>query len=163
MDIEEEEIPIFEPAHSIYASFWRRFASSFLDGVIILVLIIPIKEAVGAGDMIHDLIFDHTTSIITFAVYMLSTTVTWLYTVLMQSGKGKATVGMMALGIQATDLNGERISFARATGRFFASYISAFILLLGYFMMLWDEKNQTLHDKIAGTLIVKKQTDSVNS
>ena len=25
---------------------------------------------------------------------------------------------------------------------------------LGYFVALWDDKNQTLHDKIAGTVVV---------
>jgi uncharacterized RDD family membrane protein YckC len=52
-------------------------------------------------------------------------------------------------------MNGHRISFANASGRFFGKYVSAIILLIGYLMMLWDDKKQTLHDKMAGTLVVK--------
>ncbi len=40
----------------------------------------------------------------------------------------------MALSMKVTDLQGYRISFARATGRHFAKYISAMILLIGYIM-----------------------------
>jgi uncharacterized RDD family membrane protein YckC len=81
----------------------------------------------------------------------------------MESGKQQATVGKMALGLKVTDLNGQRISLGRATGRHFGKWVSTIILFFGYFMMLWDEKNQTLHDKMAGTLVVKKQPDYINS
>lgn len=67
-----------------------------------------------------------------------------------------ATLGKKALGIKVTDMYGERITFAQATGRHFGKIISTVILFIGYFMMLWDDRSQTLHDKIAGTLVVEK-------
>jgi uncharacterized RDD family membrane protein YckC len=59
----------------------------------------------------------------------------------------------MALSMKVTDLQGNRISFARATGRHFAKYISAMILLIGYIMAGFTERKQALHDMIAGTLV----------
>jgi uncharacterized RDD family membrane protein YckC len=59
------------------------------------------------------------------------------------------------LGLKVTTTNGERISFGQATGRHFGKYISTIILFIGYLMMIWDDKKQTLHDKMANTLVVK--------
>jgi len=54
------------------------------------------------------------------------------------------------------DLNGSRMSFARATGRHFAKYISAFLLGIGFIMAAFTEKKQALHDMIAETLVIKR-------
>jgi uncharacterized RDD family membrane protein YckC len=56
----------------------------------------------------------------------------------------------------AGSLDGNRISFGRATGRFFAKIISAIILGIGYIMAGFTEKKQALHDILAGTLVIRK-------
>ncbi len=58
------------------------------------------------------------------------------------------------MSLKVTDLDGKRISFLRATGRHFGKWISSLILLIGYFMNLWTEKRQTLHDMMAGCLVM---------
>lgn len=40
-------------------------------------------------------------------------------------------------------------------GRYLAYYVSAFILMIGFFMPLWTEKKQALHDMMANTLVIK--------
>ncbi len=80
----------------------------------------------------------------------------WLYQALLESGRKQATVGKMAVGLKVTDLRGARISFGRATGRHFAQYLSAMILMIGFFMVGWTRYKQGLHDMIAGTLVYKK-------
>lgn len=88
---------------------------------------------------------------------ILNVIVGWLYAALMESSASQATIGKRALGLKVTDENGQRISFGKATGRHFGKIISTIIILIGYLMMLWDEKKQTLHDKMAGTLVVKQK------
>jgi uncharacterized RDD family membrane protein YckC len=75
----------------------------------------------------------------------------------MESGQKKATLGKQAMGLKVTDLSGGRINFGQASIRHFGKFISAIILFIGYLMMLWDSKKQTLHDKIAGTLVIKNK------
>jgi uncharacterized RDD family membrane protein YckC len=75
----------------------------------------------------------------------------------MESSYLQATLGKMAIGIVVTDLEGKRISFARATGRHFAKIISGFILFIGYIMAGFTQKKQALHDLIADCLVVKKE------
>jgi uncharacterized RDD family membrane protein YckC len=77
----------------------------------------------------------------------------------MESSPQQATLGKMALGLKVTDLQGERLSFARATGRYFGKIVSSLILFVGFMMAGWTEKKQALHDIMAGTLVVKKQTE----
>jgi len=45
-----------------------------------------------------------------------------------------------------TDLNGNRISFGRATGRYFGKFISSLTLMIGYMMAGWTRRKQALHD-----------------
>ena len=61
-----------------------------------------------------------------------------------------------ALGIQVTDLQGNRVSFGRALGRTLAKILSAIILYIGFIMAAFTEKKQGLHDMVAGTLVVKR-------
>lgn len=52
--------------------------------------------------------------------------------------------------------NGQPPGLGKAIGRqLFAGFISANICYLGYLWMLWDEKKQTWHDKVAGTVVVR--------
>ena len=79
----------------------------------------------------------------------------WLYFSLMESSPRGATVGKMVVGLRVVDEQGQRISFLRATGRFFAKIISALILLIGYLMVAFTDRKRGLHDIMAGTLVVK--------
>jgi uncharacterized RDD family membrane protein YckC len=54
-----------------------------------------------------------------------------------------------------TDLAGNRISFGRATVRYFAQYLSVLTLGVGYFIQPFTEKRQALHDMVAGTVVVR--------
>ena len=54
-----------------------------------------------------------------------------------------------------TDLDGDRISFGRASGRHFAKILSGCLLAIGYMMAGFTEKKQALHDMMAGTLVVR--------
>ena len=74
----------------------------------------------------------------------------------MESSSLQATLGKMIFGMKVMDLNGNRISFARATGRHFAKYISSAILFVGYIMAGFTERKQALHDMLAGTLVIRR-------
>jgi uncharacterized RDD family membrane protein YckC len=77
----------------------------------------------------------------------------WLYEAFMESSSYQATLGKMIFGMKVTDLNGNRISFERATGRHFAKWLSAMVLGIGYIMVGFTERKQGLHDLLAGTLV----------
>ena len=84
---------------------------------------------------------------------VLTIAASWLYEAVMESSSYQATLGKMILGMKVSDLYGNRISFARATGRHFAKILSAMILCIGFIMVGLTERKQGLHDLIAGTLV----------
>lgn len=88
---------------------------------------------------------------------LLGGVIQWLYYAIMESSPCQATLGKMAIGAKVVDQNGNRLSFARATGREWSKFLSSLILLFGYFMVGWDDRKQGLHDKIAGTFVVKSR------
>jgi uncharacterized RDD family membrane protein YckC len=82
--------------------------------------------------------------------------VAWLYYALMESSSKQATLGKMACGLIVTNLQGQRISFAQATGRYFGMIVSALILGIGFIMCAWTERKQCLHDIMSGCLMFKR-------
>ena len=105
-------------------------------------------ESEGAGLMIALLS--------TYIISMLAVAVAgWLYFALMESSARGATLGKMALGLRVTDLNGNRIGFGRATGRYFGKIVSTAIFGIGFIMAAFTQQKQALHDIMAGCLVVR--------
>jgi uncharacterized RDD family membrane protein YckC len=80
---------------------------------------------------------------------------TWLYEALLTSSSWQGTIGKRLLSLRVTDLEGNRISFARATGRYFGKFLSRMIMNIGFIMVAFTERKQGLHDLLAGTLVMK--------
>jgi uncharacterized RDD family membrane protein YckC len=134
------------PAQSIdsttplWAGFWRRGAAYIIDS---LLLFIP-GYALGAALGQH------------FVLAQLgSVGMAWLYKASLESSTWQATVGKRALGIKVVGPTGERISFARATGRYFGQILSGLILGIGYLMVAFTHRKQALHDMLASTYVVR--------
>ncbi len=161
----EVEISIFPEVTVEYATFWQRFASAFLDGMVLLIpnmlisnFLIPnlsISKSVGADSFYHGLIDSHFLTA-AFTQQMLQIALSLFYFAIMESSRAQATIGKQALGLKVTSTTGEPIAFTKALGRNAGKLVSKIIFFIGYFMMLWDDRNQTLHDRMAGSLVVKK-------
>jgi len=145
-----------------YANVWKRFVASLLDGVILLIVSLVLNFALGVvlggagaagGD---EAAVTAAASLVALVGTVLNTVLGWLYYAIQESSPKQATIGKQAFGLVVTDLNGDKVSFVKASIRYFAKYISALILLIGYIMAFFTEKKQALHDMIAGTLILQK-------
>ena len=80
----------------------------------------------------------------------------WLYFAFLESSPTQATLGKMIVGIVVTDLNGNRVSFSTASGRYWSKIASGATLLFGFLMTGFTRKKQALHDIMAGCLVLKK-------
>ena len=65
--------------------------------------------------------------------------------------------GKLACGIQVVDLEGRKLSFLQASGRYFGKIISSLILGIGFLMCAFTAKKQCLHDMMANCLVVHKR------
>ena len=127
-------------AAGLYAGFWRRGAACFVDGLVLLIPSVLLTFVARSSIML---------------AWLLQLLLGWLYAALLESGPKQATVGKMAFGIKVTDLAGERISFARATGRHFGKLVSSIILGIGFLMAAFTARKQALHDMMASCLVVR--------
>lgn len=78
----------------------------------------------------------------------------WLYFAGFEASRSHATPGKVLMKVEVTDLEGSPLTFAQATLRHFAKYLSALIIFIGFLMIGLTKKRQGLHDKIAGTYVI---------
>jgi len=139
-----------------YGGFWIRVVAAIIDGIILRIVVAPVGMifgGLGMAGMMTGLPHRGLALLGGGVTLILLFFGTWLYEALMESSSYQATLGKMIFGMKVTDLNGNRISFGRATGRHFAKFLSAMILGIGYIMVAFTERKQGLHDLLAGTLV----------
>jgi len=135
-----------------YAGFWIRFVAYIIDTFIISTVLILLGTI---WSLQSDDSMDMAASIASSAIVLwISFFLHWFYFAIMESSDSQATIGKKVLGIKVTDEFGQRMSFGRATGRYFSKYISSLILGIGYLMAAFMDRKQALHDKIASTLVI---------
>jgi uncharacterized RDD family membrane protein YckC len=153
------------PATQGYAGFWLRFVAWIIDRIVLQIassiLLLPFGASLGLRQFLRnhppsspEELFPLFTSM--GRIFLLTTVLTWLYYALLESSVWQATLGKKALGLEVTDLAGSRIQFGRATGRYFARWLSLMTIGIGYIMAGFTEKKQALHDIVAGTLVIRK-------
>lgn len=147
-----------------YAGFWRRATAMTLDsvllGIIQAVVNIVIIAMIGAASVAGGEPDDAATVGIVGVIGLLTFVAMWLYFALMESSGKQATLGKMLVGIVVTDTDGNRISFGKASGRYFGKIVSSIILMIGYLMAAFTERKQALHDIMAGCLVIRKPTST---
>ena len=153
--------PATTRASVAYAGFWLRLAAYLIDNVLLgfvlgNLLLRPLMGRPGgipADDPWY--IFTNSSPQIT-ALMLLFLMGNWVYYAVSESSVWQATIGKKVLGLVVTDLNGNRISFGRASARFFAKILSSMTLLVGFVMAGFTQRKQALHDLVAGCLVMKK-------
>ena len=88
------------------------------------------------------------------------------YATVLYGGARGQTVGMMAVGVRVVrdgthDALGYGRAFGRASAEQFLRILGTVTIILGVIWLLdmlfplWDKKNQTLHDKIVKTVVIR--------
>ena len=160
--------PHWLPPTRGYAGFWLRFVAHLLDGfitgIVLMAIVVPLILLTGLGAAIRGLHPDSPPDPAIIAAFASSIALIvvgsvlagWLYNAYFESSEWQATVGKKVLNLIVTDLNGNRISFGRASGRFFSKIISGLIPFgIGYILAGFTERKQALHDMIAGCLVLR--------
>lgn len=137
------------PDRAAYAGFWRRFVAYAIDYLLAIVASLVLVFVATLAGVVDEA-----------SQTWLSLTVIvgyFLYCTLLESSRLQATLGKQALGIRVTTRDGARIGFGRATARFFAKFLSAFTLFIGYLLIAVTPRRQGLHDLLAGTLVAHER------
>lgn len=135
-----------------YAGFWRRVGAYLIDSlVLILVYLAILVPLFVTGTLDVKSVDQHE-----LPIDLVSLVFGWLYFALQESSAHQATLGKRFFGMQVTDVAGNRLTFGRATGRYFAKILSTIVLLIGFLMVAFTQRKQGLHDMVASTLVVDR-------
>jgi uncharacterized RDD family membrane protein YckC len=157
-----------------YAGFWIRFGAKVIDNLIlglaifvpifVLVFVFAFKSAAGASLGIEGRPtvlgatgneFEMFANIVSIFGQLVFIAVNCAYTIFFL-GKYGATPGKMLCKIQVVTADGGKITYGRATGRYFGELLSGMICNIGYIIAAFDDQKRTLHDHICNTRVVYK-------
>ena len=156
--MEQSQYAQVAPAESqvMYAGFWLRVVAALVD---ILAMFIPFCFVAFIVTVIVKLVSatkEYEPAAVILAVLPPVVIVaTWLYFAVLESSSWQATMGKKLLGLYVTDIEGQRLSLGRATGRTFAKYLSSITAGIGYLLCGFTKKKQALHDMVAGCLVLR--------
>ena len=130
------------------AGFWVRFVAVLIDGVVLILAQgmlfgagwILWGGALGAGMAVRG------------ATHLFSSLVGAGYSIVFHWMWGQ-TLGKMALQIRVVSMDGGPLSFGQSVGRYFATFLSALILGIGFIMAGVRPDKRALHDLLAGTRV----------
>ena len=144
-----------------YGGFWIRLVAHVLDGIILGVLYVPLFLIFFLPTLLKSInhINAEEPPVELFGALLLMVpllwVMQWLYDALTTSSSWQGTVGKKVFRMKVTDEAGNRISFGRASGRFFGKLLSGMIMNIGFIMIAFTERKQGLHDLLAGTFVVR--------
>lgn len=121
-----------------YSGFWRRFGALCIDGFILWIVYMILM-------------------IVPFFPQVLWIIISTYYHVAFETSPLRATPGKALLGIAVIKPDGRKLTIKDSIIRNLMSFISSALLCAGYFMALFTDKNQTLHDIVADTIVVKEK------
>lgn len=133
-----------------YAGFWIRVGASLIDTLLLVIIIYPILSVIYGPDYwaVASGVHGFWDVVLNYILPFIAVIVFWQYK--------SATPGKMALRLTIVDARtGGKPSTGQLIGRYFAYYLSAIPLFLGFIWVGIDSKKQGWHDKLARTVVLK--------
>jgi uncharacterized RDD family membrane protein YckC len=121
-----------------YARITPRAVALFIDLLIIGLLTTVVAAALGIDS--HG---------------WIASLISWLYFAAQESSGWMGTIGKRMMGLAVQGIDGRQLSFGRASIRWAGRWVSGLIFGLGYVLALFTDKRQTLHDLLAGTVVIR--------
>jgi uncharacterized RDD family membrane protein YckC len=163
------------PGNGGYAGFWRRAVAALLDlmilGTALAVFVSFLAVAKGISLAFLELHPGEPPSAIfaafgtsgVYEILVFFVLSSWIYFAFMESSAWQGTAGKKLLNIYVADLQGTRVTFLRASGRFFGGRLMLHVPYVGGLYFTLDcifagvtSRKQALHDQLSGCLVLKK-------
>lgn len=154
-DAAEREASAAESSGPSYGSWLSRVAAYLLDTLILLIPIVVILAILFAANPSDS---SAAWGVLVVA-YLVTLVLPFVYFTVLHGNERGATYGKRALGIRViSDMDGGPIGYGRAFGRYAITVVFGIFILplvVDYLWPLWDGKNQALHDKVVGSVVVR--------
>jgi len=159
-----------------YPALWLRAVAAVVDlmviGVVLAVFVSFLAVAKGTSRAFLELHPGEPPSAIfsafgmsgVYQILFFFVVSSWIYFAVMESSVWQGTVGKKLLNIHVADLQGDRVTFMRASGRFFGGRLLLHVPYAGGLYFTVDcicagvtSRKQALHDLMAGCLVLRKE------
>ena len=131
-----------------FAGFWRRLLAYLID----LTVIVGVQSAISVGVVVAS-----SGDLQTVAnIAPVCSLIAWAYYALLESSPARATLGKLALNLFVSDLNGDPITFYRASARYWLKIFSSLTLGAGWLLAAFTPRKQALHDLVTGCLVLRR-------
>ena len=140
-----------------YEEFWRRLLSGLVDLTLVLVVIVTLallglatdQNPPRASALVADLSALRSHGLWLLAIILSAQTLFWAFLA--------ATPGMLLLGCQVLRADrGGRLSLLQSLVRCLGLWLGLACLGVGVLWSIWDPRHRGLHDKLAGSVVVKE-------
>ena len=137
-----------------FAGFWIRAVAAIIDTVLMALVVAPILVVVYGPEQLQAMAYSGhgggmVAALFNYVVPALVIIAFWIYR--------SATPGKMLLKLEIVDAKtGEKPSTGQFIGRYLGYYVSILPLLLGLIWVAFDRRKQGFHDKLAGTVVIRK-------
>ncbi|RIA19914.1 putative RDD family membrane protein YckC [Ectopseudomonas oleovorans] len=136
-----------------YAGFWSRTWAMIIDTILIMLITVPSTVSIYGWSYFTDenlpLIAGPADFLISWVMPAIAVIVFWIVK--------QATPGKMAISAKIVDATtGQPATPAQLIGRYFAYLISMIPFCIGIFWIAFDRRKQGWHDKLAGTVVIKR-------
>jgi uncharacterized RDD family membrane protein YckC len=141
----------------VYAGFWRRFGASFLDGILLYILMFALLLTVYGTIYLDDpsAYWGPASLVISYLMPPCLIVMFWI--------KKSATPGKMAIAATIVDARtGGKPTTKQFVIRYLAYGLSTVSLGLGYLWIVFDPRKQAWHDKLADTVVVRRKAGAAD-
>ncbi|MBP1947484.1 RDD family protein [Virgibacillus litoralis] len=136
------------------AGFWIRFLANIIDGILIYIIgaiiaiLINDERFFSSPGNEANTWYSSPSEDISNLIYVV------VFIIIFTASKYKGSPGKLACRIQVLNVEMTQISMLKSIGRFFAYFLSALPLGIGFLMAGWNEEKKGLHDIICSTRVV---------
>lgn len=136
-----------------YAGFWVRTGAAIIDTILLMLITSPLLISIYGWDYFTgdktDIIAGPADFLISWVFPAIAAIAFWVFK--------QATPGKMAVSAKIVDATtGKPASTPQLVGRYFAYFVSMLPLFLGIIWVGFDKRKQGWHDKLAGTVVIKR-------
>ncbi len=135
-----------------YGGFWIRFVATLIDSILLIVVSYPLLLMLYGRDYFAPgaIVRGPADFLISWVFPAVAIILFWSYR--------SATPGKMILSLEIVDAKtGGKPSAGQFIGRYFAYFVSTIPLCIGFLWIVFDRRKQSWHDKLAGTVVVRKK------
>jgi uncharacterized RDD family membrane protein YckC len=144
-----------------YAGFWIRLAAIIIDGFILIIPILIVGFVSGMSMALIGMSESDVEKISSsFLPSVIGAMLVWVYYVFMTYKYG-ATLGKKAVGVRVVSEKSEKLSIGQVIAReILGRIISGGVTLgIGYLMAAFTKRKRGLHDMVASTVVVHKDSE----